>query len=116
MDATAVTTLFDEGLETDKATTAAAVGVTANAVNRTKANNGPLTAHVPQMPHLILDTNLGHLSERSKIMTNVTCMRPTQLGLTNARMSYTLDRLTTRPTTIITWMDLSTIPLQKAGS
>ena len=49
-------------------------------------------------------------------MTNITCMQPTELGLTSAGMSYILDRQTTRPTTTLAWMDMSTIGLREDGS
>ena len=54
--------------------------------------------------------------EHLKVITNVTCMQPTELGLTTAGVSYTLDRPTTRPTTTLALMDLSTITLEEAGS
>ena len=116
MNATAVTALLDAGLETDKATTAPAVRVTANAVDRAKPDDRPLPANVVQILHLVFNANLRHLLERSKVRTNVTCMQPTELGLTSVGMSYILDRPTTRPTTTLASMDLSKIALQEAAS
>ena len=108
-----MTALLDAGLETDKATPAASVWATANAVDRAKAEDRPLPADMLRMLHLFFNANLRHLSERSKITTNVTCMQLMELGLASAGMSYKLERLTTRPTTTLAWMDLSRITLQE---
>ena len=116
MNTMAVTALLDVGLETDKETTAAEVQTTANAVNCAKVDDRPLPADVVWMLHLVLDSDLQHLWERSKVTTNVTCMQPTELGLTSAGTSYILDRLTTRPTTTLAWMDLIMMGLQDAAS
>ena len=115
MNATAVTALLDAGLETDKETTAAAVQATANAVDCAEADDQPLPPNVVRMLHLVFNTNLWHHSERSKVTTKVTCMQPTEMRLTRAGISYILDRLTTRPMTILAWMDLSTIALQETA-
>ena len=69
MDATAASSLPDAGLEMDEATTAAAFRVTADAVDRAQAEDRPLPADVPRMPHLVSDADLRHLSERSKVTT-----------------------------------------------
>ena len=90
MDAVAVTALPGAGLERDNATV--------NAVDRAEVDDRPLTANVPQMLHLVFLTNLRHLSQPSKVTTNITCMQPSKLGLTSAAMSYLLDRPTTRQT------------------
>ena len=116
MDAMAVTALLDAGLDIDKATLAAAVGATANTVDRAEADDQPLPPNVVHMLHLVFDANLRHLSERSKVTTNVTCMQLMELGLTSMGMSYMLDRLTTRPTTTLARMDLSRITIQEAAS
>ena len=113
MDTAAVTVLLNASLEMDKATMVAAVRITANAVDRAKADYRPLPADMMRMLHLVSSANLRHLLERSKVTTIVTCMQPTGMGLTSAAMSYILDRPTTRPTTTLVLMDLSTITLQE---
>ena len=115
MNATAVTALLDACLETDKETTAAAVQATANAVDRVEADNQPLPPNVVRMLHVFFNTDLRYLSERSKVTTKATCMQPTELRLTSAGMSYILDRLTTRPMSILARMDLSAIALQETA-
>ena len=115
MNAAVVTTLLGAGLETDKATTAAAVRAKANAVDCVNADDRPLPPGVLRMLHVVFNANLRHLSERSKITINVTCMQPTELGFISSGMSDILDRLTMRLPTTLASMDLSTITLQETG-
>ena len=97
-----MTALLDAGLETEKATMAVSVRSTANTVDLTEADDRPLLADVSQILHLVLDSDLRHLSERSKATTS--------------GMSYILDRLTMRRTTTLASMGMSMIALQEAGS
>ena len=76
----------------------------------------PLSADMLRMIHVVFDADVRHLSERSKVATNATCMQPKELGLTSAGMSYMLDRPTTRLTTTLALMDLSGIALQETRS
>ena len=63
---------------------------------RTDAKDLPLPAKVPQMLHLVFEADLLHLLEREKIMTNFTCMQPTELELTSAGMNYIFNNPSNR--------------------
>ena len=112
----AMTAIIGVGLDMDKATTAAAVWASANEADCVEADDRLLPADMLRMLHVVFDADLRHLSERSKVATNATCMQPKELGLTSAAMRYILLRLTTKPTTALAWMDLSRIALQEARS
>ena len=116
MNATALAALLDVGLETDKATTATAIQMMANTVERAEADHRPLPADLLRMIHMVFQPTLRHIFERSKVTTNVICMQLMELGLTSAGMSYILARPTIRMTTTLESGDLSRIALQEAGS
>ena len=113
MDAATVTALLGVSLETDKVTMTTAIWAKGNMVDPVKANDRPLSADVPRILHLVFNAHMRHLSERLKVTTNVICMQPMDLVLTSVGMSYILDRQTTRSTTTLASMDLSTITLQE---
>ena len=92
MDGVAMTAIIGEGLDIDKATTDAVVQAKVNAVVRVQADDRPLPADMLRMLHVVFDADLQHLLKRSKVTSNVTCMRVMALGLTDAGMSYILDR------------------------
>ena len=98
-----------------KATMATAVRETVNVINGVEPDDRPLKANMPQMLNPVFKANLWHLLERSKVMTNVTCMQPMEPGLTSSGMSYILGRQTTRSTITLVWMGLSRIALEEAG-
>ena len=91
MDAEAVSTLMEQGLVMDEATTDAAFWAVVRAVDRAEAEDKPLSADVPRMLHHVFDADLRQLLTREKITKNITCMQPEESGLTTHGMNYIFD-------------------------
>mmetsp|Transcript_26376 Transcript_26376/g.38593 ORF Transcript_26376/g.38593 Transcript_26376/m.38593 type:complete len:645 (+) Transcript_26376:241-2175(+) len=91
VDATKVTSLLQKGLTMNEETTDAAFWSVVKAVDTAEKEDKPLSADVPQMLHHIFDADLAHLLTREQIRTNLTCMQPTESGLTTHGMNYIFD-------------------------
>jgi len=91
LDATKVSALIEEGFELDEAATESAFWAAVKSVNRAEAQDKALSGDVPRMLHHVFDADLRHLLRREKITTNVTCMQPSESGLTTQGMNYIFD-------------------------
>eukprot|EP00640_Fibrocapsa_japonica_P002035 CAMPEP_0113952786 /NCGR_PEP_ID=MMETSP1339-20121228/90602_1 /TAXON_ID=94617 /ORGANISM="Fibrocapsa japonica" /LENGTH=539 /DNA_ID=CAMNT_0000961451 /DNA_START=238 /DNA_END=1857 /DNA_ORIENTATION=+ /assembly_acc=CAM_ASM_000762 len=95
MDVDAVSDMLEAGLEMDEATTDAAFWEVVKAVDRSEAEDMPLSGNVAQMIHHVFDADMRLLLQREKITTNVTCMQPSEetkdLAGTARRMNYVFD-------------------------